>query len=279
MAHDDPPRLGIYEKALVPDPRWPHFFEQVRASGFDFAELAVDESAERIRRLGWNNRQRDHVRQAAHAHGVTIDTITLSAHRATPLGSADPEVRVRSRTMLRQAIALAGDLGCTRVQIAGYFAFYEPPHPEARRWFLDGLADATAGAEAAGVVLAIENVDGHDITSIPTALEILDELNDKTVRLYIDVGNLAGNQRDVAAELRTGLPYAHAVQLKDARPGEFRRVPFDHGTVPWPAVMTVLADAGYPVPIGLELWNDDHSPTLARSAADWFNRTSKAADR
>lgn len=272
MAQDDRVRLGIYEKALPPDMSWPQFFEEVRDAGFDFAELAVDESAERIQRLGWNHHQRYHVLQAAHANGVTIDTVTLSAHRGTPLGSADPDVRARARTMLRQAIELAGDLGCTCVQVAGYFTFYEPPHPDARRWFVDGLAQATRHAEATGIVLAIENVDGHDVTSIPDALDLLTAINQRSVRLYIDVGNLAGNQRDVAAELRTGLPYAHAVQFKDARPGEYRRVPFGHGTVPWAEVMTVLAEAGYPVPIGLELWNDDHSPTIARSAADWFRQ-------
>jgi len=263
-------RLGVYEKTLRTDLAWPSRFALAARSGYDFVELAIDESAERIARLDWSSSHRHTVRYAAEEVGVSIDTVTLSAHRTTPLGSADADTREHARQLTTRAVRLAADLGANCVQIAGYFTYYEPHHPQARALFLEGLASAAEQASTEGVTLAVENVDGHDVTSVDDGIDIITAIGSPAIKLYIDVGNLAGNKLDVPDELRRGLPYAHAVQFKDATPGVFRRVAFGAGTVPWADVVRVLTKFSYGGPISLEMWNDDQDEELASSAARWF---------
>ncbi|MDY4064217.1 MAG: xylulose 5-phosphate 3-epimerase, partial [Ligilactobacillus agilis] len=45
--------LGIYEKALPHDLTWEERLELVRKLGFNFLELSIDESDERLARLDW----------------------------------------------------------------------------------------------------------------------------------------------------------------------------------------------------------------------------------
>ncbi len=50
--------LGIYEKALPKHLSWPERLALAKACGFDFVEMSVDESDERLARLSWSKAQR-----------------------------------------------------------------------------------------------------------------------------------------------------------------------------------------------------------------------------
>lgn len=264
--------LGVYEKALPADLPWDVAFEEVARIGYRFYELSVDESTDRRARLGWSVAERARVRRAASAAGVDIMTVGLSAHRADPWGSPDPATRVRAAQLADRAIGLACDLGAPCLQVAGYYTYYESGHPESRRWFVDGLAAAARIAEDRGLVLALENVDGTDVVSVQDALGVLRDVGSPAVRLYVDVGNLAANELDVVAQLELALPDAFAVQLKDARPGEFRRVAFGTGTVPFAQVLAACERHGYRGPLSVEMWNDHGDPSLAQSAFEFVTQ-------
>jgi hypothetical protein len=45
--------LGIYEKALAKDLSWPERLVLAKSCGFDFVEMSVDETDERLSRLDW----------------------------------------------------------------------------------------------------------------------------------------------------------------------------------------------------------------------------------
>lgn len=47
--------LGIYEKALAKDLSWPERLVLAKSCGFDFVEMSVDETDERL--LAWSGRQ------------------------------------------------------------------------------------------------------------------------------------------------------------------------------------------------------------------------------
>ena len=51
--------LGIYEKALAKDLSWPERLVLAKSCGFDFVEMSVDETDERLSRLDWSAAQRD----------------------------------------------------------------------------------------------------------------------------------------------------------------------------------------------------------------------------
>lgn len=48
--------LGIYEKALAKDLSWPERLVLAKSCGFDFVEMSVDETDERLSRLDWERR-------------------------------------------------------------------------------------------------------------------------------------------------------------------------------------------------------------------------------
>ena len=48
--------LGIYEKALPNDFTWLEKMQAAKQAGFDYIEISVDESDERLARLDWSRR-------------------------------------------------------------------------------------------------------------------------------------------------------------------------------------------------------------------------------
>ncbi len=260
-------RIGIYEKALPDLADWSARMAAVVEAGYDFIEIPIDESEERLRRLDWSMAERAVVRNAAQDAGTAIQTLILSAHRRYPLGSAVPETREKATDILRRGIDLAVDLGARIIQLSGYYVFYEPHDDGVRERFRDGLEQGLEWASAAGVMLALENMDGEDITSVSEAMDFVEYFDSPWLQVYPDLGNLAGNRLDVCAELRRARGHLVGIHLKDARPGAYRRVAFGTGDVPFLDAFRTLADINYAGPFLVEMWNDDH-PDAMRMIVD-----------
>jgi L-ribulose-5-phosphate 3-epimerase/hexulose-6-phosphate isomerase len=258
--------LGIYEKALVSTADWPAVFAQVTSAGFTFCDLSVDETPERAARLDWDRPTRERVGAAAREAGVQIGGLCLSLHRAVMPGSADPAMRRRALQVYLKAVGLAADLGASVVQVAGYYAHYEPDDPQARQRYIDTLRAAVPVAARAGVVLAIENVDGHDIATIGDAMRIVREIDSPWLQVYPDIGNIAEHGGDATAELREGEGHIVALHVKDTLPGQPRRIPFGRGNTDFPAAFAELARQRWSGRILLEMWNDDHPDAVATCA-------------
>ncbi|WP_166979191.1 L-ribulose-5-phosphate 3-epimerase [Paramicrobacterium fandaimingii] len=261
--------IGVYEKALS-GTTWSERFRQATNAGYDFVELSVDSSPSKLERLSWSEGERTELRQCAADAGSRIGTIVLSAHRDFPWGSPEASIRRRADDIARGALGLARDLGAECVQIAGYFVFDGPRDDNVRGRFTDGMRAAASIADELGITLAIENVDGQDVLSAADGIALLADIDKPDVKLYIDVGNYAGNSLDVVEELTVALPYAYAVQFKDARPGAFRRVSFGDGVVPWREVLAALEACEFRGSVSIEMWNDDEDPTMAADALRWF---------
>jgi len=248
--------LGIYEKALRGN-TLDELFASARRAGFAFVDLSIDESPERLARLRWTDVERQEVREAARRHGVMIGGICLSAHRSTAPGSSDPAQRALALEMMVDAIDLCADLGASVLQIAGYYAYYEEPRDTARADYIEILRVGTHYAARRGIVLGLENVDGTDVISTAEALSIVDEIRSPWFHLYPDIGNFVVQSREVASEVAAAAKHAVAWHVKEARPGEPRRVPMGEGDVPWDAAFAALAAAQWNGRIMIEMWNDD----------------------
>ena len=264
--------LGIYEKALVGNPLatdddWRRFLNQVPEAGFSFVDLSVDESEERMARLGWDQRRRRMVRHCVEATETAIGGVCLSVHRRIGPGSADPAVRQRAREVMGEGLQLCHDLGAPVLQVAGYYCYYEQMNDHAEQWYTDLLLDAVPMAARLGVVMGIENVDGADVTSIRKAMEFVKLADSPYLQVYPDLGNIAEQQLDVVTELEAGRGHMVAIHVKDVRPGEPRRVPMGEGTVDWDESFAVLAEQGWRGRMMIEMWNDDAPDSNARSAS------------
>lgn len=263
--------IGIYEKALPNYGSWRSLLAAAGDAGYDFVEMSVDEGSERLARLDWGVAERHALRNAIADTGTPVITMCLSGHRKFPLGSASPQIRQRALDILRKAIDLAADTGIRIIQIAGYYVYYELHEQDSLLRYEDGLASGIDWAAKTGVMLALENVDGHDVTSISQAMSFVERFNSPWFQVYPDIGNLAEHGLDVCTELERGRGHFVGVHVKDTRPGEPRRVPFGQGIVPFVDAFRKLAEMKFTGPVLLEMWNDDSLDSLriVKEARDW----------
>ncbi len=271
--------IGIYEKALPYQATWTERLRLAKEAGFDFVEMSVDESDERLARLDWSPRERADLRSAIIDTGVPIITMCLSAHRKYALGSASLHIRQRALDILHRAIDFSADVGIRIIQLAGYYVYYEPHETATLCRYIEGLVQGVEWASRAGVMLALENVDGHDVNSITRAMTFVEAFNSPWFQVYPDIGNLGEHGLDVCLELERGRRHIIGVHVKDTRPGEPRRVPFGKGVVPFVEAFRKLADMKFTGPIMLEMWNDDSPDALniIRTAREWvFARMTEA---
>jgi L-ribulose-5-phosphate 3-epimerase len=246
--------VGIYEKALPADRSWEKRLEAASSAGYDFVELSVDESDERLSRLTWTASERAELRKAIKNTGVPILTMGVSGHRKFPLGSASRETRDRAVDILYRAIDFASDIGVKTIQVMGYDVFYEVSSNETQKRYLDGLKLGAKRAATAGVMLGVENVDVEFSESIEKVMQIVRAVDSPWVNTYPDMGNFVAAGFDPVQQLRFGKGHIVAIHVKDATPGVYRGVVFESGEVPFKSVFQTLAEIGFWGPMVVEMW-------------------------
>lgn len=256
MQNFDTNPLGIYEKALPASLSWSERLCQAAKAGFDFVEMSIDVTDERLARLEWTSSERLALRHTIEDCGVPILTMGISGHRKFPLGSSSPDTRKRGLEILEQAIRLASDLGIRIIQLMGYDVYSESSNTTTQARFLEGLFQGVGLASAAGVMLALENVDVETVNSIDKALRFVREVNSPWLNVYPDMGNLVAAGYDPVEQLKLAKEYLVGVHVKDALPGEVRGVMFEKGTVPFDDVFQTLAELDFSGPMVVEMWAD-----------------------
>ena len=247
--------LGLYEKALDPKDDWRTRLRKARELGFDYVEISIDESDERLARLDWSRDEIEDLRRICHEEGVEIRSMCLSAHRRFPFGSRDPKIRQRAHEIMEKALDLAGGLGIRVIQLAGYDVYYEPSTPESERLFREAMNWCAKKAEQKQVMLAMEIMDTPFLNSISKHM-----------------GYEAGY------ELTRGIGSIVAVHLKDTiapvegRPGTFKCVPFGEGCVDFRKCFGLLERLGYEGPYMIEMWFDENGDEFAdvTKAKNWL---------
>lgn len=270
--------LGIYEKALPKTLNWPERLVLAKSCGFDFVEMSVDETDERLSRLTWDKKQRAALVGAMLESGIAIPSMCLSAHRRFPFGSRDETVRERAREIMTQAIQLARDLGIRTIQLAGYDVYYEEQDEGTKQRFAEGLAWAVESAAAAQVMLAVEIMDTPFMNSITKWKVWEQQIASPWFSVYPDVGNLTAWGNNVDDELRLGIDRIAAIHLKDTYPvtdtseGQFRDVPFGEGCVDFIGLFKTLKKLNYRGSFLIEMWTEKASEPVMEiiQARQWI---------
>ena len=246
--------VGLYEKALPASLTWGERLNHAAKAGYNFVEMSIDDSDERLSRLEWNFSERMALRHIIEDSGVPILTMGVSGHRKFPLGSSSPETRKRGLEILDQAIHLASDLGIRIIQLMGYDVYDETSDSGTQARFLEGLSQGVHWASAAGVMLALENVDVNTVNSIDKALRFVKEVNSPWLNVYPDMGNLVAAGYDPVEQLKLAKNYLVGIHVKDALPGVVRGVVFENGTVPFDNIFETLAELDFSGPMVVEMW-------------------------
>jgi len=272
--------LGIYEKALPAHLTWPERLALAKACGFDFVEMSIDETDQRLARLDWNKEQRLSLVNAMIETGVNIPSMCLSGHRRFPFGSRDAATRQRADDLMDSAIQLAKDVGIRTIQLAGYDVYYEPHDEGTVARFAEGLSRAVEKAAAAQVMLAVEIMDTEFINAISKWKVWEKQLGSPWFSVYPDVGNLSAWGNDVTAELTLGIDRIAAIHLKDTQPvtasspGQFRDVPFGQGCVDFVSVFRTLKKLNYRGSFLIEMWTEKAEEPVAEivQARRWIEQ-------
>ena len=265
--------VGLYEKALPASLSWEERLAAAGQAGYDFVEISIDESNERLSRLDWSAAERAALRHSIANTGVRVMTMCLSGHRKYPLGSHSPELRRQGQEILHKAIDFAGDMGLRVVQVMGYDVFYEQSDTETGANFIQSLQLGAIWAGQAGVMLGIENLDTPFVENLSKALAIIREIDSPWLRLYPDIGNLAAAGCNPADEIVLANKQILGIHVKDALPRVIRGVPFGEGIVPFRETFQALAGTGFWGLLGVEIWGDRHAdqdPAASAASARRF---------
>lgn len=260
--------LGIYEKALPKNISWRDRLKYAKKLGFDFVEISIDETDERLARLDWNLEEREEFVSAVLETGVRVPSMCFSGHRRFPLGSENKEIRKKSLELMKKAIELATDLGIRNIQMAGYDVYYETGNKKTRELYIEGMKQSLKWAEQANVMLSIEIMDHPFMNSITKYLEFDNILNSPFLTVYPDIGNLTAWGNDVKNEFIKGKSKISAVHLKDTLavtenfPGKFKEVPFGEGCVDFIEFFKLLKEIDYNGPLLIEMWTEKSEDPL-----------------
>lgn len=227
--------LGLYEKSMPGSLSWKEKLEAAKTAGFDFVEISIDETGEKLARLDMSRAERMEMLNLMRVVEMPIRTMCLSGHRKYPMGSHDPEIRRKSMEIMKKAIGLAEDLGVRIIQLAGYDVYYEDSDADTVRYFCDNLRISAEMAAEAGVILGFETMETEFMNTVQKAMRYVDLVSSVYLNVYPDIGNITNAAKlyhtDVLEDLRSGRGHLAAMHLKETRPGVFREVEFGTGHV------------------------------------------------
>lgn len=277
MKQDDI-KLGIYEKALPYGTAWDEKLATAERLEFQFVEISIDETDERLVRLDWSPAERKSFCRTILNSPLTVPSMCLSGHRRFPLGSHDPEIRQQALTIMEKAIRFAVDTGVRTIQLAGYDVYYEDGDADTRKWYLENMQKSLDMAAREQVMLAMEIMDHPFMNSIIKFMNMKQILNSPWFAVYPDIGNLSAWGNDVIEELTLGCHQIIALHLKETlavtadHPGTFKEVPFGTGCVDFPRAFLKLKDLGYAGPFLIEMWTEraEDPITEIREARQWI---------
>ncbi len=240
--------IGLYEKAMPKELGWREKLEAAKNAGYDFLEISIDETDEKLARLEWTKEERLRLVEDMYDVGLPIRTMCLSGHRRFPIGSSDPETCRRGMEIMEKAISLADDLGIRIIQLAGYDVYYDESTPETVERFGKNLRLCTLMAAKAGVLMGFETMETEFMNTCQKSMHYVDLVGSAYLNVYPDCGNInnaaVAYGTDVLEDLRSCKGHITSMHLKETVPGRFRDMMYGEGQVDFPAMIDAAWDIG-----------------------------------
>ena len=257
MARSDV-RLGCYEKAMPSNWTWVNKCVAAKDAGYDFIEISIDETDEKLARLDDSNFAST-VLNAVKLTGMPIRTMCLSGHRKYPLGSEHPETVMRSLDIFTKAVKLAECLGIRIIQLAGYDVYYEDSSPVTRKRFLENLKKCVAIAARHGVLLGFETMETPFMDTVSKAMAVVRAVYSPYINVYPDLGNCTNAAKlyrtELVDDLHSGQGRIVAVHIKETVVGKYREIPFGKGHVDFKNALKTCMELGVRMYVA-EFWYD-----------------------
>ncbi len=272
--------LGIYEKALPKNITWFDRLSMAKELDFDYVEISIDETDERLGRLLWTKQERLDIVKTKLDTNVGMHSMCLSAHRRYAFGSQNKQNEKEAKEIMLRAIDLAYDLGIRNIQLAGYDTYpeYEANNEITKEQFTRNLQWAVAVAAEAQVMLSMEIMDTPFMSTISRWKEYDDIISSPWFTVYPDMGNVSAWNVDVEAEFKKGINKISAIHIKDTLAvsenfaGKFKNVPFGEGCVDFVKIFKILKELNYRGSFVIEQWSETSNDPLAeiKKSKDWI---------
>jgi len=268
--------LGLYEKAMPDSLSWVEKLLAAKKAGFDFVEMSIDETEERLARLNMDAAWIGEVRAAMQSTGIPVRSICLSGHRKFPLGCPDEGKQQRSLEIMQNTVKLAAVLGVRIIQLAGYDVYYEQGTDKTRADFAANLKSCADMAAEEGILMGFETMETPFMDTTAKAMRYVREIDSPYLGVYPDVGNITNAAMlyggDVVEDLESGRGHLVAVHLKETVPGRYREVPFGTGQVDFAKVIRKTWELGVRRYV-VEFWHlDGQDYTVELVKANRFMR-------
>ena len=259
--------IGLYEKAIPKNMSWSEKLLCAKDCNYDFLEISIDETEDKLSRLNWTKEQRREILDLMRNLDLPIRSMCLSAHRKYPFGASEKAVRDRGMEIMEKAISFADDLGIRIIQLAGYDVYYEEGNEKSRERFIENLEKATKMAATRGILMGFETMETEFMNTTDKAMQYVNLIGSPYLGVYPDSGNLTNASllynKSVVEDLETGRGHIVAMHLKETLPGVFREVPFLTGHVDFEGVIRKARDLGVRRfvtemwDVGKESWKED----------------------
>lgn len=252
--------LGLYEKSMPNHLSLEEKLKAGKCAGFDFMEISIDESDEKLQRLYWSKEQKKELVDAMYRTDMPIKTMCLSGHRKYPLGSNCETIVDKGMEIMRRAIDFASDVGIRIIQIAGYDVYYEESTRETIERFGKNLKESVEYAAKKGILLGFETMETEFMNTVEKAMRYVKIINSPYLNVYLDMGNITNASKmyntNVLDDISKGIGKVVAVHLKETLPGIFREVPFGTGHVEFEKAIELLRKSGVNMFTG-EFWYNE----------------------
>lgn len=269
--------LGLYEKAMPSALTWREKLEAAKEAGYDYVEMSIDASEDKIQRIYLSREERLGLIQDMYHAGIPIRTMCVSALTKYSLGNPDKMLRERGMEIAAGSIGLAADLGVRVVMIPGYDVYYEPSDEDTKKMYLENLKKVTEIAEKTGVILGLETMENEFMNTVEKAMKYVVLCGSNYLKIYPDIGNLTNAAKlykmDVLEDLQLGKGNITSMHLKETLPGKYREVPYGAGHVDFEAAIKKAWEMGirrYVTEfwyLGEENWKEELQKAYGRMAA------------
>lgn len=227
--------IGIYEKALPPTLTWQEKLEIAKKSGYDFLEISIDETEEKLSRLNWSKEEKLKLVETMYKVKMPVRTMCLSGHRKYSLGSSDKMKAKYGLEIMERALQLADDLGIRIIQLAGYDVYYEKSNEETKERFQENLKKMVEMAASFGIIIGFETMETDFMDTVGKAMLHVKKNESPYLGIYPDCGNLTNAAfkygKSVIDDLENGRGHIVAMHLKETKPEKYRDLLFGQGNV------------------------------------------------
>ena len=176
-------------------------------------------------------------------HEADIEITSITALKGSLL-SSDSSERVEAAKSVERALEVAGILGTGAILVHPGQLSVQGTYQQAWDNLVGTLKDLAPVAERCKVAIGLENVWNKFLLSPKEMREIVDEVNNDWIGVYLDTANMMayGYPEHWIRELGDRIKRVH---LKDFSRGEHRFVNLLDGDTDWPTVMSELRSVGY----------------------------------